>query len=76
MITKKLKRAKRAKRQTRAVAPKQIYRGELRIVLPITNAGAAATEFTLKAVSKGCADIGVCYAPQETTARLSPAALM
>ncbi len=52
----------------------QIYRGELRFVLPVRGAGAQAPRFTLKAVSQGCADIGVCYPPQEQAAELVLAA--
>ena len=47
----------------------QTYRGELRFVLPVKGLAAQAPQFTLKAVSQGCADIGVCYPPQEQTAR-------
>ena len=48
----------------------QIYRGDLRFVLPVKGAGTQAPRFTLKAQSQGCADIGVCYPPQEQTAEL------
>jgi len=53
----------------------QTYRGDLRFVLPLTVAGPSVARFTLKAESQGCADIGVCYPPQEQTAVLSLAAL-
>ena len=51
----------------------ETYRGELRIRLPLRNAqnGAAVT---VTAVSQGCADVGVCYVPQEQHARLTLAA--
>lgn len=52
----------------------QTYRGELRFVLPLTIAGAQVSSFTFKAVSQGCADIGICYPPQEQTAELRLAA--
>ena len=44
----------------------EIYRNQVRIVLPVATAGGKPIErFILTAVSQGCADIGVCYAPQE-----------
>lgn len=46
-----------------------IYRGELRIRLPLKSA--AAGEATLTATSQGCADVGVCYVPHDQTARLT-----
>jgi len=52
----------------------QTYRGELRFVLPVKGLAAQAPQFTLKAVSQGCADIGVCYPPQEQTANVTLAA--
>ena len=52
----------------------QTYRGTQRFVLPVKGAGTQAPRFTLKAVSQGCADIGVCYPPQEQTAELTLAA--
>ena len=47
----------------------ETYRGELVIRLPVKSAGS----ITLKAVSQGCADVGVCYIPVTQTARLAPA---
>ena len=46
----------------------ETYRGELLIKVPVKSAGS----FTLKAVSQGCADVGVCYIPVTQTARLVP----
>lgn len=48
----------------------QIYRGSQHFVLPLSNAGTPLAGFKLKAVSQGCADIGVCYPPQEQTAEI------
>ena len=48
----------------------QIYRGSVVMVLPVSAAGGTIADFTLKAVSQGCADIGVCYPPQEQKADL------
>jgi thiol:disulfide interchange protein DsbD len=44
----------------------ETYRGDLLIKLPVKSAGG----FTLKAVSQGCADVGVCYIPVTQTVRL------
>ena len=48
----------------------EIYRGAVSIVLPLKFAGPQRGELTLTAISQGCADVGVCYVPQEQTARL------
>ena len=48
----------------------QVYRGDMRFVLPLTVAGEPVPRFTLNAVSQGCADIGVCYPPQEQKAEI------
>jgi len=45
----------------------QIYRKEVRVRVPAEASGA----FDLKVTSQGCADVGVCYVPMESTARLS-----
>jgi thiol:disulfide interchange protein DsbD len=46
----------------------EVYRGDLRIVIPVAAAGDG--RFTLKALSQGCADVGVCYVPVEQRAEL------
>ncbi len=43
----------------------ETYRDAVRIRLPIIFDAAAATELRVKAMSQGCADIGVCYPPQK-----------
>ena len=48
----------------------QIYRGDMRLVLPLTMVGEPVPRFTLNAESQGCADIGVCYPPQEQKAEI------
>jgi thiol:disulfide interchange protein DsbD len=53
----------------------ETYRGELLIVLPFEIEGAPPEAITLAAVSQGCADVGVCYLPQEHKAQLRLAAL-
>ena len=49
----------------------QIYRGDMRLVLPLTLVGEPVSRFTLHAESQGCADIGVCYPPQEQKAEIT-----
>ena len=48
----------------------ETYRGELRIRLPVTDAGSAPSA-TIKATSQGCADAGVCYVPYEQKMQVS-----
>lgn len=48
----------------------QTYRGDMRLVLPLTMVGEPVPRFTLNAESQGCADIGVCYPPQEQKAEI------
>lgn len=47
----------------------ETYRRDLTIRIPLQGA-ANLKFFTLKAVSQGCADVGVCYVPQTQTIRL------
>lgn len=47
----------------------EIYRDEVKIMLPLQHDGKAPAA-TLTAVSQGCADLGVCYVPQEQKAEL------
>ena len=51
----------------------ETYRGALVIELPLKSP-APAKGFTLKVVSQGCADIGVCYTPLTQSAELVPVA--
>ena len=51
----------------------EIYRDEVRILIPL-EAGASVAALVLTAVSQGCADVGVCYVPQEQKAELRFAA--
>ena len=44
----------------------ETYRKSLRVRIPVEGSGA----FDLKVVSQGCADVGVCYVPMESRARL------
>ena len=50
----------------------QTYRKSVRILLPVEGEG----RFDLKVMSQGCADVGVCYVPMESTATLRVAAGM
>ena len=51
----------------------EVYHREVRILLPVSGAGAAPVRLT--AVSQGCAEAGLCYTPQTTSATLTlPAA--
>jgi thioredoxin:protein disulfide reductase len=50
----------------------ETYRGQLRIGLPLNQ---VSGPFTLRVVSQGCADAGLCYPPMTTQLRLDPAAL-
>lgn len=53
----------------------ETYHGEVKIRLPLSYAGNAPQSITLKAVSQGCAEAGVCYPPLEQKAELKlPAA--
>ena len=51
----------------------ETYRKELRIRLPIEDS-AGLERFRLKVGSQGCADVGVCYVPQEQSAEIRLAA--
>lgn len=53
----------------------ETYRGNLTILLPFELDGASVPAITLAAISQGCADVGVCYVPQEQKAELRLAAL-
>ena len=48
----------------------QVYRKNVRIRLPVEGAG----RFDLKVISQGCADVGVCYVPMESSASIQLAA--
>ena len=53
--------------------PMETYRKEVRVKLPFTRTGNAQS-VTLKAVSQGCADAGVCYTPMDSVATIKLAA--
>ncbi len=49
----------------------ETYRREVKIRLPIEAGAAPGSTVTLKTVSQGCADIGICYPPLPQTAVLT-----
>jgi thioredoxin:protein disulfide reductase len=51
-----------------------IFRDSVSATIPFTRTGAPVDHLELKAVSQGCADIGVCYPPHTQTAQLTLAA--
>ncbi len=53
----------------------ETYRERVEIKLPLIAVGPLPTTVTLRATSQGCADIGICYPPQEQTAQLKLAGL-
>lgn len=53
----------------------ETYRDRVEIRLPLSSEGALPAVLRLKAVSQGCADLGICYPPQEQYADLRLAAL-
>lgn len=52
----------------------ETYRKELRVRLPFTR-DTTATQLKLAVTSQGCADVGVCYVPQEQIVEIKLAAL-
>jgi thioredoxin:protein disulfide reductase len=52
----------------------ETYRDAVTILIPLQQDGDAPPLATLTAVSQGCADVGVCYVPQEQKAELRLAA--
>ena len=52
----------------------EIYRGEVRVRIPVTYPAGGAKPFNLKANFQGCADVGVCYPPQAATVALKAGA--
>jgi thiol:disulfide interchange protein DsbD len=53
----------------------ETYRKTVSVQLPLERSNAAPQTLTLKVVSQGCADIGVCYTPMDSSATLQLAAL-
>ncbi|OGA44405.1 MAG: thiol:disulfide interchange protein [Betaproteobacteria bacterium RIFCSPLOWO2_12_FULL_62_13] len=48
----------------------ETYRDEVRLFLPLELDGRAVPALVLTAISQGCADVGVCYVPQEQKVEL------
>jgi thiol:disulfide interchange protein DsbD len=53
----------------------ETHRGDLTIIVPFEVEGTGLTALTLTATSQGCADVGVCYVPQDQKAELMLASL-
>lgn len=51
----------------------EVYRGKLRIVLPILSSNQQGLNLIVKATGQGCADIGVCYPPLSQTLNVNTA---
>ena len=51
----------------------EVYRGKLRIVLPILSSNQQALDLIVKTTGQGCADIGVCYPPLSQTLNVNTA---
>ena len=51
----------------------EVYRGKLRIVLPILSSNRQGLNLIVKATGQGCADIGVCYPPLSQTLNINTA---
>jgi thiol:disulfide interchange protein DsbD len=51
----------------------EVYRGKLRIVLPILPSNPLPLNLVVKATGQGCADIGVCYPPLSQTLNINTA---
>ena len=49
----------------------QIYRDHVSIKVPLSEADLSRKQVTLKIVSQGCADVGVCYIAQEQRATVN-----
>ena len=48
----------------------ETYRDRVEIRLPLVGAGTPPASVTLKATSQGCADLGLCYPPQEQSSTI------
>jgi len=53
----------------------ETYRKSVSVRLPLERSNAAAQDVKLNVTSQGCADIGVCYTPMDSSATLQLAAL-
>jgi thiol:disulfide interchange protein DsbD len=52
----------------------EIYRGDLHFVVPFEAGAQPPSQIILKSTSQGCADVGVCYPPQEQQVAINLAA--
>jgi thiol:disulfide interchange protein DsbD len=51
----------------------ETYRGDIRVRIPFSYAGGTPKTFKLNAEFQGCADLGVCYQPQQGVATIAAA---
>lgn len=51
----------------------ETYQGDLRLRIPVVFPDGSPVAFKLKAEYQGCAEVGVCYPPQEATVEIVPA---
>jgi thioredoxin:protein disulfide reductase len=51
----------------------ETYRGDIRVRIPFTYVDGVAKTFKLNATYQGCADLGVCYQPQDGIATIAAA---
>ncbi len=51
----------------------ETYRGDIRVQIPFTYADGTSKSFKLNAAFQGCADLGVCYTPQDGVATIAAA---
>jgi thiol:disulfide interchange protein DsbD len=58
------------KKQDEFFGEVEIYRGKVRVDVPLQRDDAKVRELTLVAHSQGCADVGVCYPPHRQTVTL------
>lgn len=49
----------------------ETYRGDLRVNLPFSHVDGIAKPFQLKAEFQGCADMGLCYPPQDSSVTIT-----
>jgi thiol:disulfide interchange protein DsbD len=59
------------RRQDEFFGTVDIYRQEVTLSVPVTSQGTPPEAITVKALSQGCADAGLCYPPHQQTIRVA-----
>ncbi len=59
------------RRQDEFFGQVDIYRREVTVSVPVTTGGPPPDAISLKALSQGCADAGLCYPPHQQTVRVA-----